>query len=108
MIAANRTRTFIYKVTAHGTCPATVIRVDAEPNGCGETPQHHRATFINMPGEWVALMACDGCDKRYRVRPTMLRGKVNTSKGCNARCMAATSSDCECECGGERHGINHA
>ena len=44
---------------------------------------------------------CDGC-KNYR-KSTHVNGRVTEHK-CDARCLAATGSSCECECGGKNHG----
>jgi len=105
---ATKNPNIIYKMKKHGDCAAQTVRVEYDRHAFfhGIMPTHDRATFEDR-GEPVALITCAGCGKRSRVWGTVIRGKVNAAKGCTARCMAATSSDCECECGGEQHGINH-
>jgi hypothetical protein len=110
MTTTTATKTNIYRVKAHGNCAATTIRVTFDLHD-RTAPIHDRATFnMVLSGyvNWSALVRCDGCDNTYRVTGTPVRGKVNTTKACTARCMSATNGDCECECGGERHGLNHA
>jgi hypothetical protein len=33
---------------------------------------------------------------------------INPEKGCNGICMGAKGPSCDCSCGGENHGSNHA
>jgi hypothetical protein len=102
---APRTTTSIYRLKAHGTCPATVIRVTFRP-GTGIMPTHPLATFEDR-GAPVALVPCDGCGKTYRIWGNTLRGRFSATKTCDSRCRNAVTADCECNCGGEHHGITH-
>lgn len=50
-----------------------------------------------------AFLPCrSGCG-RVRVA-TMVGGKFNAGKECNAKCMASHGPSCECRCGGLMHG----
>lgn len=37
----------------------------------------------------------------------LIAGKHNPAKPCDQRCWKATSSKCECSCGGANHGVDH-
>ena len=43
----------------------------------------------------------------YRTNRARVLGKV-TGHVCGARCTSARGATCDCECGGENHGIDHA
>jgi hypothetical protein len=50
-----------------------------------------------------AFLPCrSGCG-RVRVA-SMVDGKFNAGKECNAKCMAACGPSCECKCAGKGHG----
>lgn len=48
------------------------------------------------------LVSC--CGTSVEVKP--IRGTV-TDKPCGTRCTSAIGPSCDCDCGGERHAIDH-
>jgi hypothetical protein len=36
-----------------------------------------------------------------------LKGRYSATKECNGVCMGAVGPSCDCQCGGENHGLNH-
>jgi len=40
------------------------------------------------------------------MKPVAVIGKTNAGVACSPRCTGATGDDCECECGGNNHGID--
>lgn len=48
------------------------------------------------------LVEC--CGTAVEVKP--IRGTV-VDKKCGTRCTSAVGPSCDCECGGERHGLDH-
>lgn len=40
-------------------------------------------------------------------RSDLINGKFSAKQPCNARCTSALGPDCECQCAGENHGIDH-
>ena len=69
-------------------------------------------TFTAFTGgpRWVDAMKEAGlaCAKHPNkvLRFERLRGTFNAEKTCTGRCMGATGPACDCQCGGENHGLN--
>jgi hypothetical protein len=40
----------------------------------------------------------------YSMKASYVKGTLDTTHKCDARCMNAKGQDCVCECGGENHG----
>jgi hypothetical protein len=63
---------------------------------------------------WSTMCPTDGCILRGSVaQQSMIAlkridGTVNDIKKCDPRCTGATGHTCECSCGGENHGADHA
>lgn len=57
-------------------------------------------------GRWQIGVECPKC-KGAQMSFNAVEGTV-TDKPCGGRCMASKGPTCECACGGENHGKNHA
>lgn len=113
-----RTRAFL------GKCPhcKTALRRDFPvytrlEQHCLDTypyPRHERHTARAMAEDGTELrwwhgkviVPCPACGQTIQL--TKIDGAVNPSIRCNARCLSATGPHCECACGGENHGGQHA
>jgi len=73
---------------------------------------------LGRQGMYIGAGACPKCGGFYRQQsehgpasvkqtyePVGLKITLMPNVRCTARCMNATSFDCKCSCGGERHGI---
>jgi len=49
---------------------------------------------------------CPNCHSRH-VEGNVVKGTYSESYKCDARCMNAKGEDCQCQCAGANHGINH-
>ena len=49
---------------------------------------------------------CPKCGSN-NTRSEKIQGKFSPSQPCSARCTSALGADCECQCAGENHGIDH-
>lgn len=78
-------------------------------------PRHRRAVavpggVIPMANGWYVhadgggLVTCPepGCTRRMWT--WVIEGRVSDTR-CGARCMGAIGPACDCECGGQRHGV---
>ena len=50
--------------------------------------------------------ACPACGST-NVRVAIVKGTLNESKRCDARCLDARHASCECSCAGKNHGAGH-
>lgn len=55
-----------------------------------------------LGGVWTRCPAC-----QMSVMADAVRGSFSSIKKCGAICMNAKRGDCECQCAGENHGVNH-
>ena len=61
--------------------------------------------YAPSPLNSYPVTAC-ACGTPVACKP--VRGKLNRSKECNARCIASKGHVCECSCGGKNHGAGNA
>lgn len=67
-----------------------------------------KTTFaVTIPGGTFAkeVRRCPTCNKLTAVEQVF--GAVSATKDCDARCINAKRSSCECSCGGANHGGGH-
>lgn len=103
--------------------PTKPLRYITKKCACGAvtsalvTPEDFRAAALDSsekplaPGKLFRLrgmnaLACRGCGKAKFAYA--IQGKFSAKHACNARCLASTGPQCECSCGGQNHGANHA
>lgn len=68
-----------------------------------EGPDAGRDYAPATDGSYRLIWTCK-CGPRL-ARPVL--GKYVPEKTCNPKCLAATGHQCECSCGGKRHGAGH-
>jgi hypothetical protein len=83
----NATPTRQSQMTFIGKCPH-----------CGTVRREYRGPFREVE------QTCAKCRTTVRLLP--IRG-VRSEKRCDARCTSAASRDCNCQCAGRNHGIDH-
>lgn len=49
---------------------------------------------------------CPKCHSKF-IEGNAVKGTYSDSHKCDSRCMNAKGPDCECQCAGKNHGINH-
>ncbi|MEU0207361.1 hypothetical protein [Streptomyces canus] len=49
---------------------------------------------------------CPACGSTT-VRAAIIKGTLNESKRCDARCLGARHASCDCSCAGKNHGAGH-
>lgn len=62
---------------------------------------------VDFDVAWVEAMLGYGwvcLEHDLLMKIVAVRGTVNESKACNARCMGAVGAACDCACGGSLHG----
>jgi hypothetical protein len=59
---------------------------------------------VAVENGWATIMC--GCGRTVEL--VAVNGKVRDAVLCDSRCTSATGHNCECECGGENHGADHA
>ena len=74
-----------------------------------------KAYSVKSQGKLTWSTACptNNCCFPHSSQPSMIGlkpidGYVNEAKKCDPRCTGATGHTCECSCGGENHGADHA
>lgn len=97
-------------------CPRKSCRkvraVDYQVRSVTEICQHPTTgRVIHRAGRWFGMhkdyptgVKCL-CGRDMVGRP--VKGHVNPSVPCNAKCVNAIGPDCECSCGGANHGSGH-
>lgn len=95
-----------------GRSAPTVTSVLVEDTGRTSPAPAYQRVWVDAAGkEYFAdygrlIVPCRECGiARYAIP---VRGKLNTSKKCDARCTRATGHNCECQCGGKNHGAAHS
>lgn len=63
------------------------------------------AVTVTSPTFGREIRRCPKCDTRTAVEQVF--GSVSEGKRCDARCVNAKRSSCECQCGGRNHGGGH-
>lgn len=64
-----------------------------------------RATIIDPSAAVVQYVSCP--EHGRRLDWTAINGRYAQDAKCDARCTGAIGHECECECGGTNHGIDH-
>jgi hypothetical protein len=62
--------------------------------------------FVNEIGHSIDVSRdCGACG--WQCGWTVVTGRTNPDRKCDARCTNATGHNCECACGGKNHGAGH-
>lgn len=83
----------------------------APADWAGPTCDQFVRFHLHLDGEcrgWMGIrredpLRCPNCGAERPIPMTITATKSDTP--CNDRCVTATGDDCQCECGGENHGI---
>lgn len=57
------------------------------------------------PAKYFSYLHCPKCKSIAFSKE--IKGKFSPDHKCSARCTSALGADCECQCAGENHGIDH-
>lgn len=70
-------------------------------------PRNHTVVRLSYAEYAAMARSCNGdvwcSEHRRQVNWVAITGRI-TEKPCGGACKTAKSPDCECQCGGERHG----
>lgn len=112
---AEREHRYIAKCRACGvftsglTSGQNARREKNDPQRTGDVYTYYppKGTPFPFPaGAGSLVLDCRGCGlPRYA---SLVQGKYNPDKKCNARCLSATGTSCECSCAGKNHGAGHS
>jgi hypothetical protein len=73
----------------------SAVREDAYSQG-------RRSYHIDVMGD----LRCPEC-RCNLPKGGQVQGHYSEARKCGAKCIAAKGPDCECQCGGENHGVGH-
>ena len=63
-------------------------------------------TYHGGDGRQISLLVVCACGRQVWGRP--VEGRYSAAHKCGARCLSATGTSCECQCGGQNHGAGHS
>jgi len=63
---------------------------------------------LTREGRLFAYGICPNCGRRHASARRIYFSASPSEHVCNAKCMGATGSNCECSCGGKNHGAGFA